>query len=162
MTLPKSPYATTIPESWMQAISEPEQTPARPHGRELRPLVDLANRIASTAYGQSYRAGTSLRQNLVISTAARHGLADEPHITVGIERTGQGGCRFCILYHGDGDWADAVGALVRTYGTDDYKVIEANLRRDLAEYYYPCGCAEGWETLQPLLVRLWDETHPHG
>ena len=80
---------------------------------------------------------------LVISTAARHDLGDEARITVRIERMGHGGRGFCILYHGDGDWADRVGALVKTYGTDDYKVIEASLRRDLTGYYYPCEFAEG-------------------
>ena len=161
MTLPKSPYETTIRESWVWTINELEQTLARPHGRELGPIVDLVRRIACTSYAQSYRAGTSLTFTLVISTAARHDLGDEAHITVRIERMGHGGRGFCILYHGDGDWADRVGALVKTYGTDDYKVIEASLRRDLTGYYYPCEFAEGWETLQPLLVRLWDETHPN-
>ena len=160
MTLLKSPYETTLSESWAWAINELEQTLAHPQGRDLRPLVDLARRVGSTMYGQSYRAGTSLRQRLVLSTAARHGLEDEADITVGIERMSHGGCGFCILYHGGADWSQAVGALVRTYGTDDHHIIEANLRRDLAGYHYPCEFAEGWETLQPLLVRLWDETHP--
>ena len=97
----------------------------------------------------------------MISTAAQHCLEPkEPYITVGIERTERGTFGFGILYYEGGEANEDVQALVKTYRTNDHHVINANLRRDLANYYYPCECADAWEILQPLMVRLWNETHP--
>jgi|GEM_PF-3407662 len=172
MTLSLSLDPTPLPETWARAIHELEwrfaiansDERAGPYFelvRNLPALIDLTRQIAATKYGQSYRAGTSLRETLMISTAARHHLEPkEPYITVSIERTERGTFGFCVLYYEGGEANEDVQALVKTYGTDDHHVINTNLRRDLANYYYPCEYADAWETLQPLMVRLWDETHP--
>ncbi len=55
MTTPMS-QPTPLSETWTRAIRELEWRLA----------------IADTPFGQSYRAGTSLRETLLISTAARH------------------------------------------------------------------------------------------
>lgn len=172
MALPKPPDPETMPESWVRAIRELEwrltlvesDERAGPYFdsvRNLRPLVDLTRQIAATKYGQSYRAGTSLRSALMISTATRHCLEpEEPYIIVSIEHTKRDTFGFCILYCEGGEANEEVQALVKTYGTKDHHVITTNLRRDLVNYYYPCEYADAWQTLQPLMVRLWNETHP--
>lgn len=167
MTEPTPPLS----ETWMRAIRElewrltiadtDERTgPYSASVRNLRHLVDLTRQIAATPYGQSYRAGTSLRETLLISTAARHHLEPEdPYIAVSVERTERGTFGFCILYYGGRESSEDLQALVKTYGTDEHRVIMANLRRDLPNFYYPCEYADGWRTLQPLMARLWDEAH---
>ena len=170
MTTPMSP-PPPLSETWTRAIRElewrlaiadtDERTgPYFESVRNLRSLVDLTQQIAATPFGQSYRAGTSLRETLLISTAARHHLEPEdPYIAVSVERTERGTFGFCILYYGGGEGSEDLQALVKTYGTDDHRVIMANLRRDLSGFHHPCEYADAWETLQPLMVRLWDETH---
>jgi len=82
MTTPMS-QPTPLSETWTRAIRElewrlaiadtDERTgPYFESVRNLRSLVDLTQQIAATPFGQSYRAGTSLRETLLISTAARH------------------------------------------------------------------------------------------
>jgi hypothetical protein len=172
MVLPKSPFDMTRSETWLWTICELEQTLTRAKQKEqdgnafsgltrnLAPLIDLTRQIASTKYRQSYRAGTSLKETLLISTAAQHSLEpDDPHISVSIERTPHGTLGFCILYCEGGEANETMQALVKTYGTDDCQVIESNLRRDLPNFYYPCEYRDAWQTLQPLMVRLWNETH---
>lgn len=172
MTLPMSPSPASLSETWSRAIrdlewrfaiatSDERTGPYPALVRNLPALIDLTRQIAATEYCRSYRAGTSLRETLIISTAALHRLEPtEPYITVSIERTERGTFGFCILYYEGGEANEDVQALVKTYGTDDHHIIKTNLQRDLADYYYPCEYAVAWKTLQPLMVRLWSETHP--
>ncbi len=170
MALP-NPFHETMSESWLRTARELEQTltgansdvrvgPYFDMMRNLRPLVDLTRQIGATKYAQSYRAGTSLRESLIISTTARYRLEpDEPFIIVSVERMAQGTFGFCILYYEGGEASEKMQALVKIYGTDDFHIFQTNLRRDLPNYYYPCAYADAWESLQPLMVRLWNETH---
>lgn len=165
------PTLSPLSETWSRAIRELEWRPAIADTdgrtgpdfesvRNMAPLVELTRQIAATPYGQSYRAGTSLRETLLVSTAARHHLEPEdPYIAVSVERIERGTFGFCILYWEGGEASEDLQALVKTYGTEDHRVIMANLRRDLPNFYYPCEYADAWRTLQPLMARLWEETH---
>ena len=125
MTAPLPPDPMPLTETWARAARElelrlaiadrDERTgPYLELMRNLRPLVDLTQQIAATKYAQSYRAGTSLRETLMISTAAQHRLEpDEPYITVSIERTARGTFGLCILYYGAGRQVKASRRLLR-------------------------------------------------